>query len=71
MAKMTQRQKLVMVIANMMAAGYEPKAQLTGYLKTGNAAYITRQGGARELIKEINPTVIKRFLSGKNEVQVA
>ena len=71
MAKMTQKQKLVMVIANLLAAGYEPKAQLTGYLKTGNAAYITRQGGSRELIKEINPTVIKRYLAEKNEVQAA
>lgn len=63
MAKMTQRQKLLIAIAHMMAAGYDPKAQLTGYLKTGNTAYITRQGGARQLIKEINPIVIKRYLT--------
>lgn len=63
MAKMTQRQKLLIVIAYMMAAGYDPGAQLTGYLKTGNSAYITRQGEARNLIKEINPAVIKRYLT--------
>lgn len=63
MTKMTQKQKLLIAIAHMMAAGYDPKAQLTGYLKTGSAAYITRKGGARQLIKEINPIVIKRYLT--------
>jgi len=63
MTKMTQRQKLLIAIAHMMAAGYDPKAQLIGYLKTGNVAYITRKGGARQLIKEINPIVIKRYLT--------
>lgn len=71
MAKVTQRQRLSMVIAHMAVEGYDPKAQLTGYLKTGNAAYITRQGGARDLIKEINPVVIKRYLSGECDVHAA
>jgi len=63
MTKMTQRQKLLIAIAHMMAAGYDPKEQLTGYIKTGNVAYITRKGGARQMIKEINPIVIKRYLT--------
>jgi len=71
MAKMTQRQKLAMVIAAIEAAGYSPKAQLTGYLAEGNGAYITRQRGARELIKEINPTVIKKYLAELDRVRAA
>ena len=71
MAKMTQNQKLSMAVLTMRVAGYDPIAQLTGYLKTGNLAYITRQDGARKLVGEINPIVIKKYLSQYNKQQVA
>ena len=45
MAKMTQKQKLNLAVLTMKVAGYDPVAQLTGYLKTGNLAYITRRMG--------------------------
>ena len=71
MAKMTQKQKLNLAVLTMKVAGYDPVAQLTGYLKTGNLAYITRQDGARKLVSEINPAVIKRYLSEQPRMQVA
>ena len=71
MAKMTQRQKLSMAVLTMKVAGYDPVAQLTGYLKTGNLAYITRQDGARKLVGEVNPAVIKKYLAEQPQMQVA
>ena len=68
---MTQKQKLSMAVLTMKVAGYDPIAQLTGYMKTGNLAYITRQDGARNLIAEINPTVIKKYLAEQPQMQVA
>ena len=35
-------------------AGYNPYNQLFGYLTSGNVKYITRSGNARELVKELN-----------------
>lgn len=35
-------------------AGYNPYNQLVGYLTSGNVKYITRSGGARGLVKELN-----------------
>ena len=43
-------------------AGYNPYEQLWGYVATGNESYITRQGNAREIIKEIDIELIKNYL---------
>lgn len=42
------------IVAAMRQAGYDPISQLQGYLITGNAAYITRNGNARELIRSVD-----------------
>ena len=54
MKKGQQAQKLNVVIHAIEAAGYNPYAQLTGYMATGNAAYITRQGGARTIVRDLD-----------------
>lgn len=38
----------------IMKAGYDPYEQLYGYVSTGKEEYITRSGGAREKIKQLN-----------------
>ena len=63
MARTTQKEKLNIVIHAIEAAGYNAYAQLTGYASTGNSAYITRQGGARALVREVSGTTIKRYLA--------
>jgi len=53
----------------LRSAGYDPYAQMIGYIKTGDASYITRKDGARALIQDIPPKSIEQFaatLSGKN-----
>ena len=60
----TQEQQILNIVVNgIEAAGYNAYAQLTGYMATGNAAYITRQFGARKLAKSISPAVIRGYLA--------
>ena len=44
-------------------AGYDPYAQLTGYLETGDDSYITRKDGARDAIKLLDKDVIRAYLA--------
>ena len=55
-------EKLNEIIKLMEERGYDPIAQLTGYLEIGSDDYITRHGNAREKIKEIDKEVIKLYL---------
>ena len=60
----TQEQQILNIVINSIeAAGYSPYAQLTGYMATGNTAYITRQFGARKLVQSISPAVIRGYLT--------
>lgn len=43
-------------------AGFDPYDQLTGYVRTGNDLYITRNRNARELISGLDPDMIKQYL---------
>lgn len=43
-------------------AGYDPFTQLFAYLKTGNPAYITRQGNARNRVGQISLTDVRQYL---------
>ena len=36
-----------MVMKNIQREGYDPIAQIQGYLQTGNTQYVTRVGSAR------------------------
>ena len=55
-------EKLNEIIMLMEERGYDPIAQLTGYIEIGSDDYITRHGGAREMIKKIDKEVIKLYL---------
>lgn len=58
-----EKMKLTIAVNAMEAAGYNPYAQLIGYMTTGNAAYITRRGGARQIVRELDRNVIGRYLA--------
>ena len=55
-------EKLKEVITLLEEKGYDPVAQLTGYIEIGRDDYITRHGGAREKIKEIDIEMIKDYI---------
>ena len=50
------------VVSALQAAGYEPYDQLYGYAMHGNDQYITRHGGAREIVTKMDVEDIKIFL---------
>ena len=59
--------EMAKVIAAMQTAGYVPYDQLFGYAVHGNEQYITRFGGAREIVKKMNVKDIKIFLKRYKE----
>lgn len=50
------------IIQAIKKAGYDPYAQLYGYISTGKSEYITRNGNARERIKLLNWLELKEFI---------
>ena len=64
-------EKMERIIAAVKSAGYDPYSQLYGYLKTGDAAYITRSDGARELIEQIPKEELRQYVEAVAETQGA
>ena len=60
-------EKLNEIIMLLEERGYDPIAQLTGYLEIGSDDYITRHGNAREKIKAIDKEVIKKYIEAHTE----
>ena len=50
------------VSAALVTAGYDPIAQLTGYLQTGDDTYITRTGDARSIIRTLDKEQIATYV---------
>jgi uncharacterized protein (UPF0297 family) len=63
-------QKMTLVISALSSAGYDPNAQLTGYLQTGDESYITRQNNARAIIRDIDKNKVAQYITSHlhNEV---
>lgn len=51
------------IVLALKEAHYDPYAQLTGYLETGDGSYITRKDGAREAIKLLDKEAIRAYLA--------
>ena len=56
-------QRISEITSALSAAGYDPCAQLTGYLQTGDETYITRKGNARELIRTLDKKMIAQYIA--------
>jgi len=54
------------IVSAMKTAGYDPYMQLKGYVETGESTYITRQGGARDMVTRLDVKQIKDFLKTHN-----
>ena len=50
------------IVGALIEKGYNPYVQLTGYVTTGNAIFITRDGGAREAAEKLEPAQIRAYL---------
>lgn len=51
------------IAAAIRQSGLDPYAQITGFLRTGNDAYITRTNGARYKIKCVDTEEIRTYLN--------
>lgn len=51
------------IVDALQQAGYDPAAQLTGYLQTGDEIYITRRGDARTKIKYVDKQQIQDYIT--------
>lgn len=59
--------EMAKVVAAIQAAGYTPYDQLYGYAMHCNDQYITRFGGAREIVTKMDIKDIKIFLKHYKE----
>lgn len=53
---------IALIVSALEERGYDPYAQLLGYLKEDNVAYITSYKGARLLITTLNKNDIKNYI---------
>ena len=54
------------IVSAMKTAGYDPYMQLKGYVVSGEITYITRQGGARDKVSQLDVEMIKDSLKAHN-----
>ena len=59
--------KMEDIVAAIREAGLDPYAQLSGYLRTGNDAYITCRRDARTKIKVMDTARIRQYLDGAGQ----
>jgi len=50
------------IVAALRERGYDPYAQLTGYVSENEPTYITSHKGARQLIVTLDMERVKRFV---------
>ena len=50
------------IVAALKERGYDPYAQLTGYVTENEPTYITNHKGARQLIVTLDKERVKRFV---------
>ena len=50
------------IVALIKEAGYDPYAQLNGYLVTGEDSYITRHGKARQTVVALDKDQMRHYI---------
>ena len=50
------------IVSALKEKGYDPYAQLYGYLKENNPVYITQNKNARALIETLDQKLIKHYI---------
>ena len=50
------------IVAALKEKGYDPYAQLTGYVTENNLTYITSHNGARQLIATLDMERVKKYV---------
>lgn len=53
------------VISVLSDAGYDPYAQLTGFVQTGDDTFITRRNDARAIVSSLDRKMVARYVNEK------
>lgn len=67
MEEKTMDKRLEVIAEAIQSAGYDVRAQLTGYLQSGDETYITRRSNARELVSTLDKNLLKSFVDALPE----
>lgn len=67
MEEKTMDKRLEVIAEAIQSAGYDVRAQLTGYLQSGDETYITRRNNARELVSTLDKNLLKSFVDALPE----
>ena len=54
--------KITYIENEIRSAGYDPYAQLSWFIQTNDARYITRQGNARQLVLELDMGALTEYV---------
>lgn len=60
-------QTLDYIVKCIRATGNDPRTQIYGYIHSGNACFITREGNARTLIKFVEHSRLERYVTEGRE----
>lgn len=55
------------IIAALKERGYDPYAQLTGYITENDPIYITSHNGARQLIATLDIALVKNYVENMDK----
>lgn len=55
--------QIALVIAALSDAGYDPYAQLTGFVQTGDDTFITRRNDARAIVSSLDREMVARYVN--------
>ena len=62
---MKNKDTLEYIISCIEKSGNDPRNQIYGYVTTGNDCYITREGSARDLIKDVDASYLFQYVQNK------
>ena len=57
--------QIALVIAALSDAGYDPYAQLTGFIQTGDDTFITRRNDARAIVSSLDREMVAQYVREK------
>lgn len=57
--------QIALVITALSDAGYDPYAQLTGFVQTGDETFITRRNNARAIVSSLDREMVARYVQEK------
>lgn len=57
--------QIALVIAALSDAGYDPYAQLTGFIQMGDDTFITRRNDARAIVSSLDREMVAQYVREK------